>query len=207
MPDFSNISPYQTRQTLIAKCKEKDEAAWMAFYEPYRKYALIILTSKYPYLSIEVREELAHEVMVTVVDSIERFDPEMPSRYNLGERVKFRTWLFNQIRTVVNKRNRRDEKYKKIFDYLVENPDTDFAVEDARFHEEREQMIQDKAMELLVQGRTNKRNIEAFQMFLNGRSVTDIARELGMSENSVHQAVCRCRRYLVERRKELEEVL
>ena len=205
MPDFSNITPYQTRQTLIAKCKEKDEAAWMAFYEPYRKYAFIIIRHFYPSLSVQESEELAHEVMVRVVDSIERFDPEMPSRYNLGERVKFRTWFYNQIRTVVNKRNRRDEKYKKIFDCLLK--DTDCTVEDARFHEEREQMIQNKAMELLAQGRTNKRNIEAFQMFLNGRSVTDIAWELGMSENSVHQAVCRCRHSLVKHRKELEEVL
>ena len=66
---------------------------------------------------------------------------------------------------------------------------------------------QTKAMELLAQSRTNKRNIEAFQMFLNDRSVTDIAAELGMAENSVHQAVSRCRRFLTERRKMLEELL
>jgi DNA-directed RNA polymerase specialized sigma24 family protein len=44
-------------------------------------------------------------------------------------------------------------------------------------------------------------------MFLNDRSVADIAAELGMAENSVHQAVSRCRRFLTERRKVLEELL
>ena len=62
-------------------------------------------------------------------------------------------------------------------------------------------------MELLTRSRTNKRNIEAFQMFLNGRTTAEIAAELEMPENSVYQAVCRCRRFLVERRRELEDLL
>ena len=94
----------------------------------------------------------------------------------------------------------------EIFEYNPEL-DADIAEFDAHFHEEREQAIQMKAMELLTLSRTNKRNIEAFQMFLNGRSVADIATELDMAENSVHQAVSRCRRFLTERRKELEELI
>ena len=75
------------------------------------------------------------------------------------------------------------------------------------FYEEREQAIQTRAMELLTKSRTSRRNIEAFQMYLNGVGVVKIAEELEMQENSVHQAICRCRKFLTERRKELEELI
>ena len=206
MPDFSNITPYKTRKTLIEYCKLNDPAAWQAFYTPYRNYARAIIKSKYGYLSSDECDELAHEVMVLVSGRIENFDPEMPSCRNSGERVKFRAWFCNQIQTVVRTYCRNRKRNQEVFEF---NPDLDADVAefDARFHEEREQAIQTKAMELLAQSRTNKRNIEAFQMFLNGRSVADIAAELGMAENSVHQAVSRCRRFLTERRKMLEELL
>ena len=206
MPDFTNITPYQTRKTLIELCKLNDPAAWQAFYTPYRNYARGIIKSKYGYLSSDECDELAHEVMVLVSGRIENFDPEMPSRRNSGERVKFRAWFCNQIQTVVRTYCRNRKRNQEVFEF---NPDLDADVAefDARFHEEREQAIQTKAMELLAQSRTNKRNIEAFQMVVNGRPVPEIAKELDMSENSVHQATSRCRRFLLEHRRELESLI
>ena len=205
MKDFSGITPYQTRKTLIEKCKTKDEQAWLAFYEPYRNYARKIIQNKYYNVGSSCNE-LAHEVMVKVCRSIENFDPDMPSRSRPGERVKFRTWFFSQIRTVVSSFFEKKHKTEELFEF---NPETDADIEgfDSRFHEEREQAIHAKAMELLTRSRTNKRNIEAFQMFLNDRTTAEIAAELEMPENSVYQAVCRCRRFLVERRGELEDLL
>ena len=161
MPDFSNITPYKTRKTLIEYCKLNDPAAWQAFYTPYRNYARAIIKSKYGFLSSDECDELAHEVMVLVSGRIENFDPEMPSRRNSGERVKFRAWFCNQIQTVVRTYCRNRKRNQEVFEF---NPDLDADVAefDARFHEEREQAIQTKAMELLAQSRTNKRNIEAF---------------------------------------------
>ena len=206
MSDFSNITPYKTRKTLIEQCKVDDPAAWEAFYAPYRNYACSIIKNKYGYLSPDECDELAHVVMVKVCGQIGKFDPEMVSSRNPGERVKFRAWFCNQIQTVVRSYCRNRKKDLEIFEFNPEL-DADIAEFDAHFHEEREQAIQMKAMELLTLSRTNKRNIEAFQMFLNGRSVADIATELDMAENSVHQAVSRCRRFLIERRKELEELI
>ena len=206
MPEFSNITPYQTRKTLIEACKRDDPAAWQAFYTPSRTYARGVIKSKYGYLASDECDELAHEVMVLVSARIEKFDPKMPSRRNPGERVKFRAWFCNQLQTVVRTYCRSRRRNQEVFEFDPEL-DADVAEFDARFHEEREQAIQIKAMELLAQSRTNKRNIEAFQMFLNNRSVADIASELGMAENSVHQAVSRCRRFLTERRKILEDLL
>lgn len=205
MPDFTGITPYQTRKTLIEKCKAKDEQAWLAFYEPYRNYARRIILNKYYNVS-GCCDELAHEVMVKVCRSIENFDPDLPSRSRPGERVRFRTWFFSQIRTVVSSFFDKRQKTEELFE-LDPEADADIEGFDARFHEEREQAIHAKAMELLTQSRTNKRNIEAFQMFLNGRTTAEIAAELEMPENSVYQAVCRCRRFLVERRRELEDLL
>ena len=205
-PDFSGITPYQTRKTLIEKCKAADPDAWMAFYEPYRKYAQRVIAKKCFFLSETEHSDLAHEVMVKVAEAIENFDPEMPSPRNPGENVKFRAWFYNQIRTVVRTYCRKWQKQQMIFEFDPEQ-DADLAAFDSAFHKEREEAILAKTMDLLTQSRTNKRNIEAFQMFLNGRSIPDIAAELDMSENSVHQAVCRCRRFLAERRNELEDLL
>ena len=85
--------------------------------------------------------------------------------------------------------------------------DADMLQWDQTFLEEREQAIQKKLLELLAKSRTNKRNIEAFQMVVNGRPVPEIAQELDMSENSVHQATSRCRRFLLEHRRELESLI
>ncbi len=204
MPDFSEITPYRTRKTLIDKCKAADPDAWMVFYEPYRDYAEKIIKRHFFSLTASECNELAHDVMVKVAGAIEKFDPEMPSRRNPGEKAKFRAWFCNQIQTVVRSYLRDRQKKQEIFEI---DPDADFADMDLAFHEEREKAIRIKTMELLTQSRTNKRNIEAFQMFLNGRSVEEIASELDMQVNSVHQAVCRCRRFLAERRNELEDLL
>ena len=206
MPDFTNITPYQTRKTLIDQCKRNDPEAWLAFYKPYYNYARNVIKSKNLYLSADECDELAQEVMIKVAEKIENFDPETPSRHNPGERVKFRAWFHNQIMSVAREYCRKRLKNLKHFKFNPEL-DADVAEFDAQFHKEREQAIQTKALELLCQSRTNPRNIEAFQMFLNGQSVPDIAAELGMAENSVHQAVCRCRRFLAERRRELEYLL
>ena len=205
MTEFNGIDPYRTRKTLIEKCKAKDDQAWLAFYEPYRKYARRIIQGKYFSLD-QVADELAHEVMVKVCRSIVNFDPDMPSRSRPGERVKFRTWFFSQVRTVVSSYLEKKRKSEEIFEFNPET-DADIARFDSSFYEEREQAIHAKTMELLTGSRTNKRNIEAFQMFLNGRPVAEIAEELQMPEQSVYQAVSRCRRYLVERRRELEDLL
>ena len=214
MPDFSNITPYQTRKTLIEYCKLNDPAAWQAFYTPYRNYARAIIKSKYGFLSSDECDELAHEAVVKVTSfdekaqcrGIDKYDPNYRDLRDPEGRAKFHNWFYGQVWSVARDYCRKRLKNQEVFEF---NPDLDADVAefDARFHEEREQAIQTKAMELLAQSRTNKRNIEAFQMFLNDRSVADIAAELGMAENSVHQAVSRCRRFLTERRKMLEELL
>ena len=205
MPDFSYITVSKTRKTLIERCMKDDPEAWEAFYAPYRDYARNIIRYKYFDLSQTELDELAHEVMIKVSGSIRNFDPDTPSRHKPGEKAKFRAWFCNQIRTVLRTYFRNRQKNREIFEFDPEL-DADLAEFDAKFHEEREQAILAKAMELLTQSRANRRTIEAYQMQLNDRAVADIAEELGMTENSVHQAVCRCRRFLEEHRRELEEL-
>ena len=213
MPDFSNITPYQTRKTLIEYCKLNDPAAWQAFYTPYRNYARSIIRSRYVFLSESELDELAHEAVVKIASFdekakckvIDQYDPDCRNLRNPEGRAKFRNWFYRKVWSLASQYCRNRKKNQEVFEF---DPERDARADfDARFYEEREQAIQTKAMELLAQSRTNKRNIEAFQMFLNGRSVADIASELDMAENSVHQAVSRCRRFLTERRKMLEELL
>ena len=227
---FSHIDVYRTRKTLIARCRNRtpvvptsgahlratqidrlngfDPEAWEAFYEPYRNYADKIIRyrySGYNLLSSE-REELAQEVMERVVETILKFDPDRPSDRHPGEKVKFHSWFYDQVKTVMRTYLRRR---KKKIETIELNPelDADLAEFDARFHEEREQAIRAATLKLLLKTRVNRQNIEAYQMHFNGRGVADIAAELGMSENSVHQAISRCRRIVKEQRGKLEALL
>ena len=196
-----------TCMTVIEKCRENDPDGWLAFYQPYRDYARNYIQNKYPTLSPTDCDDIAQDVMIHVATSIRKFDPKMPSRHNPGQRAKFRNWFYWQIRTVMQEHWRECERMKKEREMLSEVPDCmngNLAKFDAAFHEAREKAIRDKAMEMLTRGRTKKRNIEAFQMMLNGRKAADIAKELDMSEDLVHQAVSRCRRFLAKRQKDLQ---
>lgn len=98
---------------------------------------------------------------------------------------------------------------KEILDDICIDPATDAELDkfDEKFHRERAEAIKAKALELLAQSRIKPRNIEAFQMFMNGRPVAEITKETGLTENSVHQAVSRCRRFIAKRHRELEKKL
>ena len=204
--DFKEISPYKTRKTLIERCQAQDTEAWLAFYQPYYNYARNVI--KYSYFNIPDSDidELAHQVMVDMCEKIRNFDPDTPSNRHPGEKTTFHGWFGWQVKSVVRNyfRKNRHTADTVEFDPQLNTAFVEFA--DA-FFEEREQAIHAKAMELLTRSRTGKRNIEAFQMYFNGVGVAEIARELDMSENSVHQAVSRCRRFLTERRKELEDLI
>ena len=206
MPDFTSIDVYKTRKTLIERCKEDDPEAWYAFYKPYRNLARTIIGNHYFDLSTEEVDELSHQVMVRVAKSIARFDPDRPSRRHPGEKAKFHSWFWNQVRTELRTYFASKKKRKDIFEYDPEI-EADLARFDEQFYAQCEEAIRAKAMELLTRSRFKPRTIEAYQMQLNGCAVPAIAEELGMTENQVHQAVCRCRSFLAERRKELEELL
>ena len=203
---YTHIDVVKTRKTLIERCREADPEAWFAFYKPYRDFARYIIQKKYYDLSKTEVDDLAQEVMVKVSESIAQFDPERPSSRHPGEKVKFHNWFWNQVRSVLRTYFNRRSKQREIFEFNPEI-DADMAKFDDQFYAQREEAIKEKAMELLVQSHASRRTIEAYQMQLAGRDVSAIAQELGMSENSVHQAVCRCRRFLVERRGELEDLL
>lgn len=203
---FTHVDVYKTRKTLIERCREADPEAWFAFYKPYRDFARYIMETWYFDLSQTEVEDLSHEVMVKVSKSMAKFDPDRPSRRHPDERVKFHNWFWNQVRTVLRLYLNQRGNRKKIFEYNPEI-DADMAKFDDQFYAQREEAIKTKAMELLAKSRTNPRTVEAYQMQLAGRDVSVIAQELGMPENSVHQAVCRCRRALEKHRRELEELL
>ena len=206
MPDFTSIDVYKTRKTLIERCKEDDPEAWYAFYAPYRNFARYIIKDRYFDLSNTEVEELSQAVMVRVAESIAKFDPSRPSRRHPGENVKFHSWFWNQVRAELRTYFAAKKKRRAIFEYDPEL-EADLARFDEQFYAQCEEAIKAKAMELLTRSRTKPCTIEAYQMQLNGCAVPAIAGELGMTENQVHQAVCRCRRFLEEHRRELEELL
>ena len=84
--DFTNISPYKTRKTLIERCKAKDPEAWLAFYRPYYNYARNVIKRSYFNIPESDIDELAHQVMIDMCEKIGNFDPEKPSQYHHSQR-------------------------------------------------------------------------------------------------------------------------
>ena len=209
---LNNVNPGKTRKTLIQKCMEDDPEAWNAFYQPYYNYVFNIISGKsfYGYsLSEADRKELASDVIIKIYEMMKEgngFQFDRESRRHPGQMATFRAWIYNQIKTVMRTFYRRRQANMETVEFDPEM-DADMLQWDQTFLEEREQAIQKKLLELLAKSRTNKRNIEAFQMVVNGRPVPEIAQELDMSENSVHQATSRCRRFLSEHRRELESLI
>jgi len=195
---LNNVNPGKTRKTLIQKCMEGDFEAWNAFYHPYYNYVFNIISGKsfYGYsLSEADRKELASDVIIKIYEMMKEgngFQFDRESKRHPGQMATFRAWIYNQIKTVMRTFYRRRQENMETVEFDPEM-DADMLQWDQTFLEEREQAIQKKLLELLAKSRTNKRNIEAFQMVVNGRPVPEIAKELDMSENSVHQATSRCR--------------
>lgn len=190
---------YTTRKSLIKGIQANDESSWNEFFQFYENYIKNVVYGMGYYLSDSEKDEIVQNVMVSIHarNNPEVFDKKAESKYKFN-RSKFRTWLSWLIKTAVRQviRARIKQNQQTEFQEESEADLPDLAPAEA---EALEKTVTAKALEILTtKTRTNAKNIEAFQMVVfGGIPVAEVCRNLEMSENQVHQAVCRCRKVLM----------
>lgn len=196
--------------SMIDRVNGIDSKAWKTFYKLYYNFAYCVIRNKVYrrewYFSEDACREIAHDAVVNACDCMlnkpeKKFDLEM-----IGT-VRFRTWFYYRILDAKNRYLRTN--FGPVSQNSVEfDPETyDRDEQYSEFRDQLMEAIETTALELLAQSRINKRNIVAYQMYMQGRKYADITKGLGMSENTVQQAISRCYKYLAERREELQRMI
>jgi len=174
-----------------------DASDWKLFQGLYLPLILRWL-SRIPGLRVEA-EDLAQDVLVVLIREIPRFQRQREG--------SFRAWLrqvtVNRVRTYRRQRVRRAAVRLDPADDFLESladSNSDLAREWDRDHD---QYVFQKLL-ALVQPEFQPTTWEAFRRFaVDGHAVADVARELGLSENSVILAKSRILKRLRQEAGEL----
>lgn len=187
----SDASSYATSPTLVSRVQANEEAAWQRLVELYGP--LIFSWACRGGLSGEDAADVMQEVFAAVARAIRRFDP--------AARGRFRGWLWTITRNKIRDHHRRiaDEPEGRGGDtalrQLAELPEEwDDDASDATRLEVRS--LFHRAMEL-IRNDFEQQTWQAFWLsVVEERPTDEIARQLGLSANSVRQAKSRVLRRL-----------
>jgi RNA polymerase sigma-70 factor, ECF subfamily len=191
-PDFCSDS--STSSSLIRRAQQHDPDAWQRLVDLYGPLVFYWCRRKGQLSSAEA-SDVFQEVFVAVNGALPRFA--------LGEaRQTFRGWLWTITRNKIRDHYRRWKNEPRAVGgtdagrRLAEIPETwDVASADPADRAEMGSLFQ-RALDL-VRDQFAERTWQAFwQSAVEGRPTAEIARELGLSENSVRQAKSRVLRRL-----------
>lgn len=190
-----------TKQTLLVRIKNKDDdQAWNEFVIYYESFIKKIL--RYLKVDLNDEEDLTQEILLKLWKSLQNLD------YN-PEKARFRTWLSTVIRN-------------KYYDFLRKKQRTIKSTsvsEDETFEASAEFDEEEMANFIDLEWRKNITNlalqnlekvfsrnaIETFKLSLEEVSTKDIARKLGIAENSVYTLRKRVEAKLIREVKRLKE--
>ena len=195
---------YNTRQTLICRVQDvHDEQAWAEFVQVYRRYIYAVIRSVN--ISEQDAEDLFQEVVMKLFGSLPKQD--------LSQIKRFRSWLGTVTRNCVidfiRKRTREAERFKATAKEDMLFPLQAISLADIDRALEREWRIEltNRALENIT-SLFSARAIRVFQLSLKGVAVAEIAREVGLKENSIYGIRTRVKDRLTREvkmlRKELE---
>ncbi|MGI9474857.1 MAG: RNA polymerase sigma factor [Rubripirellula sp.] len=188
-----NLDP-ATRSSLLIRLRDsRDDEAWTEFtavYEP----VIYRMTRRRGMQDADARE-IVQEVLVSVATAIDRFD--------ISAAGSFRGWLSRVTRNATIDRMRRIASRGETVDASGVIRKLDAVAGEERIGEEfdqdrREQLFRWAASQ--VRRRTDEVKWMAFwKTSVEGSSIRDVARELGVEEGSIY--VSRCR--IIKRIREL----
>ena len=184
MDDKSRTSFLKTRVSLIARLidNRNDENSWNEFNKCYHDYIFALL--KRMGLAHHDCEDLTQSTLITTWKKIELFDPN-------SEKGKFRSWLATMTRNIARNHFQKlrgtksqtltgqNQLYTGSLDKISE-PEIDKIIE-----EEWEKYITSKAWKL-IQPNLSEKVVSAFELSLSGKSISEIANEIGIEENTVY---------------------
>ena len=191
-----------TKQTLIKRVKEAppdDKAVWEEFNSFYESF-IVMLLRKWNCVP-EEREDLKQEILLKIWKGIPKYE------YREGQ-AKFRTWLGTLIKNTMlsymDKRNRR-EPNKLELNEIVYLPDDKSSLEQV-IEEEWSAHIMSMAIEN-VKEHFSGQAIEVFQMSLDGKTIAEISKALGIVETSAYTLRSRFKARLKKEFQRLKENL
>lgn len=173
-----------TRPSLLLRLRgERDEQAWaefLALYEP-----LVLRLMRQRGLQDTDARDVTQQVLIRISSAINRYQPD-------GAEASFRRWLFRVARNVVVTFLTRQSRQPKLQldQSLAELFETSLArsSESDLFDYEYQQQVLAWAIQQ-VQQEFRKTTWQAFlETALQGRAITEVARELGLSPGSVYVA-------------------
>lgn len=191
----------ETRPSLVVRLRNaRDEAAWtefLAVYEP-----LILRLMRKNGLQESDARDVCQQVLAAVARDIEQWKPD-------GAKASFRRWLFRIARNLVIKflvKERRGTQAKGGTDaqLLLEAQPDSHASASAEFDREYRQQLMRCAAEQ-IRGEFRESTWEAFwRTCIDGRTVVEVAAELGTSAGNVYVARSRIIARLRARVSELQ---
>ena len=190
----------QTRQTLIERLRDKyDQESWQTFTQIYQRYIYVVIRRMN--VSHSETEDLVQEILFKIWNKLPEFD------YN-PNKARFRTWLSTVVKNRVITYIRSSQSHSNKIDKASQEPRKNYSDHDIDdiMHKEWESYITNMAMNRIKQNFPGQA-IEVFEMTLEGKSVSDIAQELGLKENSVYKSKNRVKARLIEEIKALRQDL
>lgn len=169
---------YVTRETLLAKLKNKhDDASWEDFVFYYKSYIYIICRRMN--LSHHDAEEVVQKVLMTAWKKLPDF------KYNKKQR--FRGWLCKVTKDSVNEffrsAKRQSTKVDRVSEYSVNDKFSDPDIEKIA-EEEWKAYIAGMALDN-IKDNFSEQAINVFTKLSEGKSRSIVAEELGLPVNTV----------------------
>ncbi|MCM8535423.1 MAG: sigma-70 family RNA polymerase sigma factor [Lentisphaeraceae bacterium] len=195
------MATLNTRLTLIQKISQtQDENSWEEFVHYYKRYLYVVVRNMN--ISHHDTEELIQTVMLKVWDKLKDFQYH-PSK------GKFRYWLCTIARNSVVDFIRRSQSQQRRRDGLkqekevanlnnVELPEVEEIAE-----REWQNYIANLALES-TKKQFNEKHVNCFLLYSEGKTITEVAEALGLSENSVYIYKAKVQESIVREMKRLD---
>jgi RNA polymerase sigma-70 factor (ECF subfamily) len=193
--------PWVTRQTLIMRAKDQgDQDAWedfVAYYEGFISLVLAKMGMRY-----EIIDDLKQNILVKIWKGLHHFEPD-------SDRAKFRTWLNALIRNTTFTYLKSNKKHGK--SVSIDDEDSSLMDElenqgpnkiDEMIETEWAAYISNKAMDNIAP-LFSERAIEVFHMIVDGKSIEEVSKIVGIKENSVYKLKNRVKSRLMEEVQQL----
>lgn len=178
---------------------DEGNAAWEVLDRRYRP--IVIGLARRLGLNDQDALDVAQDTMIRVLDEYR------DGRYD-RERGRMRSWLLSIARTKIADvyRKRAVRREARGESAMVTIP-KDQELEDIWATERRFVVLREALADLQANSKTSDRSIQAFEMLVfHRRAVSDVAKELDMSENDVYLAKSRVAKKLKETVQQLESL-
>ena len=181
---------YVTSHTLLTRALyDQEQDAWQQFFARYQKYIITLLRNH----GVESNEldDVTQEVMLTLWHRLETYDKS---------RSKFRTWLAGVVRYSAMNARRKQNTRKRFFN---EDPEKlkDRLVDEHSFMQAAEiewkNFIMETALDT-IRSEFSETTIRVFEKSLTDASGEEIAKELGVTIDSVYTLKRRVKKRLIQ---------